>query len=190
MPGDVQTTRGELAEPKRFGELLRTSAKRHLESDELAEFETCFKRMPDLWKKVSLSLATARMVTDTQAVTKSLRVIQQANREGMKRELGDQQAPPLERLLIDHLALCWVRLQHVEQEYSWAVSKGMNVSLARFWEQRLSASQGRFLRACATLARIRRLAVPAAKQVNIAAAGGQQMNVVAEAKGNDSKDVL
>jgi hypothetical protein len=48
-----------------------------------------------------------------------------------------------------------------------------------YWEKRLSAAQRRYLRACETLARVRKLTLGTlALQVNIAAAGGQQVNMI------------
>jgi hypothetical protein len=50
--------------------------------------------------------------------------------------------------------------------------------LGMYWEKRLTAAQRRFTRACETLARVRKLSrnTPAL-QFNIAASGGQQVNV-------------
>jgi hypothetical protein len=48
-----------------------------------------------------------------------------------------------------------------------------------YWERRLTAAQGRYLRACESLARVRRLSRPGAPlQVNI---GGQQVNMAGPA---------
>ena len=50
------------------------------------------------------------------------------------------------------------------------------MTLGQYWEKRLSAVQGRYLRALTTLARIRKMGLPA-MQVNIATEGGQQVNI-------------
>ena len=53
--------------------------------------------------------------------------------------------------------------------------------------RRLSAAQRRFLRACESLARVRKLArTTPALQLNIAARGGQQVNVVTDQSESDS----
>ena len=88
--------------------------------------------------------------------------------------MGWEVAPPLERLLIEHVALCWLRVQCVEQRYAQIMAKSITLEQGRYWESRLSASQRRYLRATETLARVRKLRLPPV-QVNI---GEKQVNVV------------
>ena len=70
-------------------------------------------------------------------------------------------------------ALCWLRLQLIEQQYSGVQAGNMTLPQGDYWERRLSAAQRRYLRAVETLARVRRLRVPAL-QVNI---GEKQVNI-------------
>jgi hypothetical protein len=90
-----------------------------------------------------------------------------------RNELGYKEAPPLEKMLIDHLMLCWLRLQMAEHVYTGCTKEGGTLNQGLFWEKRLSAVQRRYLRAVETLARIRKLALPVL-QVNI---GDKQVNV-------------
>lgn len=100
-----------------------------------------------------------------------------ANYEGKRREIARPQDGPLEATLVEHVALCWLRLQMMEQRYTRATRESMSLALGDYWERKLSSAQRRYLRAAETLARIRRLALPvmqvnvAEKQVNIAGAG-------------------
>lgn len=83
-----------------------------------------------------------------------------------RRELGYDAAPALERPLIDLVLLCELRLGNIEQVYSvkWGTNGGgISSETARFWEQRLSAAQRRFLGAVETLARVRRVRVELAR---------------------------
>ncbi len=96
----------------------------------------------------------------------------------MRDGLGYQDAPELERGLIEHVVLCWLRVQKIEHGYTQFMAQASVVlSQADWWERRLTAAQVRYLRACEGLARVRRLTRPGpgALQVNI---GGQQVNVV------------
>jgi hypothetical protein len=96
----------------------------------------------------------------------------------LKKELGSEEAPLLEQLLIQQAALCWLKLNLVELSYSGTMKQSITLTLGIYWEKRLSAAQRRFTRACETLTRVRKLSrnTPAL-QVNIAAQGGQQVNV-------------
>ena len=81
----------------------------------------------------------------------------------------------LERLLVQQVVVAWMHLGYIEYQYT-AISTSQDVSIKRaeYWERRLSAAQRRYLRATETLARVRRLQLPAV-QVNI---GNQQVNQV------------
>ena len=82
---------------------------------------------------------------------------------------------PLEQLLVQQVTMCWLRLAHVEYHYS-AVSTQPSATARQltYWDKRLNAAQRRYLRAIETLARVRKLTLPAL-QINI---GEQQVNQV------------
>jgi len=95
----------------------------------------------------------------------------------IRNELGYQSAPMLEKLLIEQLVISWLRLYGTEISYSGIRSSGrLTLSQADYDERRLSAAQRRFLQACTTLARIRKMGGrrPELMQLNI---GAQQVNV-------------
>ncbi len=97
----------------------------------------------------------------------------------LKAELGGADAPPLEQLMIDHIATLHLRLISAEIAYTqFTVNASCPFREGDFWDARLSRNQIRYIRAIEALARIRKLSrnTPAL-QVNIAAHGGQQLNV-------------
>ena len=147
-------------------------------AEDVAAVEQLLKDTPGLWKEVSLAHIAAIVAIETESDRDDVRVAMKANYYGVRRELGVKDASPMERLLIDHVALCWFRLQTLEQRYSRMMSKSISLSQGQYWERRLNAAQQRYLRACETLARVRKLIrrTPVL-QVNIAAKGGQQVNV-------------
>ena len=99
---------------------------------------------------------------DQVALRESLNV----GRLAMRQDLGYEEASALDRLLIDQVVLCWLRLHYVEFHHT-------AISNRDHWERKLSATQRRYLRACETLARVRRLRLPS-MQINI---GEKQLNV-------------
>ncbi len=96
--------------------------------------------------------------------------------EAMRSDLGYASAPPLERLLIQQVTLCWLNLNLTEYRHVNVMKQSITLTLGIYWEKRLSAAQRRFTRACECLARVRRLSRRIPIQVNIAAHGGQQVN--------------
>jgi len=84
----------------------------------------------------------------------------------------------LEKLLIEQVALCWLRMYLTEMRYTNMMKEQVTLAQATQWEKRLTATQGMYLRAMEALARVRRLVKPSPVQVNIATQGGQQINQV------------
>jgi hypothetical protein len=83
--------------------------------------------------------------------------------------MGYDHSSHLERLLIDHIVLCWLRLYDTELRYEAALKEGMSLTLGTYWERKLSSNQHRYLRAVESLARMRKLMERTpALQVNIA----------------------
>jgi hypothetical protein len=90
-------------------------------------------------------------------------------REGM----GYQNSPVMEQLLIENIVTCWLRVQHCESNIAFMMGRDRSIAVLEFWERRLTSCQRRYLMACETLAKVRKLKLPAV-QVNI---GDKQVNV-------------
>jgi hypothetical protein len=104
----------------------------------------------------------------------------------LKKQLEYDAAPPLERLLIDHILTLRLRLIHAENAYNIRMVNEANATfkMGEYWDNLLSSAQARFIRAIEALARVRRLArnTPAL-QINIAHEGGKQVNVQGDVNG-------
>jgi hypothetical protein len=108
-----------------------------------------------------------------------------AEMDVLKKQLDFDAAPPLERLLIDHILTVRLRLIHAEHRYNeCVVNQPFTFQVAEFRDNLLSSTQARFIRAIEALARVRRLArnTPAL-QINIAHEGGKQVNVQGDVNG-------
>ncbi len=55
----------------------------------------------------------------------------------MKKDLGYDDAPMLEQLLIQQAALCWLKLNLVELSYSGTMKQSITLTLGMYWEKRL-----------------------------------------------------
>lgn len=134
-----------------------------------------------LWRTIGNVAATATQGTiDAWFSTALTREAVTRMVQDLKDQLGYAQSPALERILIDQVVLCWLRLHQQETAYTnRLVGKEYTYQTALFWEKRLSDSQRRYTRACESLARVRKLTrgLPPV-QINIAADGGKQVNVV------------
>ena len=83
---------------------------------------------------------------------------------------------PVERLLVDEVAICWLRRYQAECRYAQAQKDGMSLAQADHWQRRLAATQRRYLRSIETLVRVGKLLRSVTVQMNIAQ---QQLNIAA-----------
>jgi hypothetical protein len=143
----------------------------------VAQLHTYLDAMPDLCAALGdMSLHLQNRLIERFLPLRSAQMAVRKRAATMRTGLGYEGATQLEQLLIDHAVLCWLRLQDVESGYSLAMDRSLSLAQADYWDRHLAAAQRRYLRACETLARVRRLLHPTL-QVNIAAQGGQQVNV-------------
>src|SRR5688572_23259869 len=97
----------------------------------------------------------------------------------VRNEMGYHGAPIMEKLLIENIVTCWLRMQHYEQQLAFRMKGSYSLTILEFWERRLSVAQRRYLAACESLAKIRKMAIPAV-QFNI---GDKQINVAGNLQG-------
>jgi hypothetical protein len=124
----------------------------------------------DLAAQVELSLirnAAGNALAFKEAAIRKMR--------NLRADLAGPNATPVERLLAERIALCWLSVH--DAEIRFAQSKDLSWKQVEFWQRRIDASHRRYLSAIKTLATVRKLAVPAL-QVNIAR---KQVNVVGAA---------
>lgn len=91
----------------------------------------------------------------------------------IRNDFGYHDAPIMEQLLIENIVTAWLRVQFCETQLAFRMNGEQRMSVMEFWERRLSMAQRRYLAACETLAKIRKMSIPAV-QLNI---GDQQINV-------------
>ena len=122
---------------------------------------------PDLWRRAGdlANLAKAQIIdhaTKTKAVEASIK----HGLKTMKKDLGYEDASPLERLLIEQITLGWLHYHTTQWGHESTLHGGTSFRNAAYWERRLNGAHRRYLRAVETLARVRKMGP--AVQINIA----------------------
>ena len=155
--------------------IQRTDVAKPTKEDKAA-LARLLREQPAVWRAAGdvMEHTARKLINDAQgtyALTRSMATGWEQLQKDMARP-GDGE---LERLLIQQVVLSWMKLAYTEWHHRHYLTEGnTSIKVADFWERRLSAAQRRYLRATETLARIRRLQLPAV-QVNIAE---QQVNQV------------
>jgi hypothetical protein len=130
---------------------------------------------PELWQALDTMADRVRQawlqrLTGTDVVAQEILTRQL---QALQAELAGPAATPLERLLVERIALCWLQMQQADLTAAQMLTKFSPIQES--WvQQRQDRAQGRLLMAIKALAQVRKLLRPSATvQVTIA----QQVNV-------------
>jgi hypothetical protein len=166
-----------LTESEWFAQTCATMLSPDASPEARAEYQRLLRLRPDTskagdlaWRAQQAALAPYKALPMLQAdVTHRLKL--------MRAELAGASPSPLELLIID-VILCSYQ-DHFESQtlYRQQQAKGLSLHALEQWERILTQKEARYLRAIATLARVRRLLKLPGAQVNINLPGGQQVNM-------------
>jgi hypothetical protein len=168
---------------KEMDALIARTNKEKPDAKAMQELRASMKKHPEIWRDLydlgaQTTQAIIEMVNGTGLVLESIRHDVRALRE----EMGDKNATPLEKGLIEAVIQAWLIHQTTQHAYARGMRGSLTIKQGDYWERKLTMTQRRYLRACETLARVRRLLIPplqvnvARKQVNVA---GAQVNLSA-----------
>ncbi|MFN7948465.1 MAG: hypothetical protein U0Z53_24145 [Blastocatellia bacterium] len=167
---------------KSFKKLIKKTNTHSAPDSDLKKLREMLKEHPELYQEIGdLASSTAYKLVDSSRATDAFKLVLLHDRRIRMKELGYEQASPLEKMIIEQVMLCWMRHNLVEYSFYDKMSKPHTLEQSLGWEKQMTISQQRFTRACESLARIRKLARNApGLQVNIATGGGQQVNLAGE----------
>ncbi len=166
---------------KDFSEIFNRANKTNARPADVEKLKKLLKDNADLelWRSVSgLSGAAEIMLLAHDSLSPALREVWRLRANNLRQELGYKDAPEIERLLISHAVLCWLRLNLLEIFNGQILNQSVTLEKAMFWEKRMMLAQRRFTRAVETLMKVRMLtaatrliesrteAASAAKRVN------------------------
>ena len=134
--------------------------------------------VPSLWEKVSGLGETAErawieMLAGTGPNGAFTREATRRELGRLRREVAGETPSPVERLLAERVALCWLHATHADTQYAQRLADGMSFRESEFHQRRCERANRQLLRSIQTLATVRRLLRPVV-QVNVAE---QQINV-------------
>lgn len=164
---------GELVE---FADLIKKVDRASPSHEDIRTLEEAMRDVPELAERLGNLMALVQSELIQKIVSGRSSQVAIAEKLNQQRvEFGYDESPIWERLIIDNILNCWLRLLWVEYQLGSFMGKpSVRFKEIQHWEQRLNAAQRRFLRACTSLARIRKMDLPPL-QINIAQ---QQVNQV------------
>lgn len=76
--------------------------------------------------------------------------------EEKRESFGYQTATIFERMLIDQVILCHLRLSNLEMIHTSKLNENHSTETGLYWDKRLNSAQRRFTKACETLAKVQK----------------------------------
>jgi hypothetical protein len=151
-----------------FFKLVGVTNKEKPKQEDVEKLRHFLKEHPELSEAIGNAVrVTGRGLIARRKLTDAVRLSVEAYCELQRERLGYTTATQMERMLIDHIIVCWLWLQEVE---SWAtVTLDRTMAQANYWERIYNEAQRRYLRAIESLARVRKVMERSPSlQVNIA----------------------
>jgi len=135
------------------------------------------REVPRLWESLAVlpshaQRAWADLFAGRGADAEFARRVVEQDIARKRREVAGENPSPLEALLAERVALCWVAAQQADAQYARKLAEGMSFRDGEYFARRCEQANRQLLRAVTTLATVRRLLAPV--QVNI---GQNQINL-------------
>ena len=154
MPADDNSSGGTVAIPsKEVVQLYRKLGKQKNPSEaEVDRLRSLVVATRTAWPLATRTMASIRQALIEKVSHGPARAGLLAEVDIQAKQLGYDSAPPLERLLIDQLLTARLRLLYAELQYSHrVVNQPITFREGEYWDNLLSSTQARFLRAIEAL---------------------------------------
>lgn len=164
---------------KNLAELMSRVSTDNPSPKDITTIQELLKTESTLWRSAGdVVQYAADNIIDRLSSTPLIKESIKAGHKQVKDALGYKKAGTLEKLLIENVAMCWLRWNEIEYRYTAVTAESIPIARADYWERKLNAANRRFLRALETLARVRKLTQPSNRiQLNIAKEGSHQLNM-------------
>lgn len=124
--------------------------------EDMKEFRALIREKPREYAQIGAMLLDARQMylNSMSGIERECVPLRLAE---IEKELSMPGDGAMEKLLISHVVLCFLRLMMIERQYTGVMAESISLTLGVYWEKRLSMAQKRFTRASENLMRVRKL---------------------------------
>ncbi|MCD9187266.1 MAG: hypothetical protein LUM44_12600 [Pyrinomonadaceae bacterium] len=141
---------------ERYESLIKNTDKENPKPEHLAELKRYLDKNSALVRANEMSEIAFNTVI--KAISKSALMQELTRRQiSEKRDsFGYKDSSLIEKMLIDQVILCHLRLNFVETIYTGKLEDRHSLEHGIYWDKRLNSAQKRFMNACETLSKIRK----------------------------------
>lgn len=160
----------------KFEQLVLSTNTTNPEPKNVQSLQAMLQEHPELIEYVGeLSTQSRNILLYGSHMTPPAQAIAHAEIDQLSTKLGYETASPLERLIIDQILTCHIRLYLWEYFYHNKIISPKYLENIEKFEKLVNSSQRQLFRSIETLTRVRKLGINI--QVNIANLGDQQVNI-------------
>lgn len=149
----------EIAVIEKDRSLLEATNKANPSEEDKRQLREYLKENPHIWQ--SLADLSGKVQNDLlESLAQNSYFGQESYRQklaAMRDNLGWATASELEKILIEQVCLNWLRLNFIEIVHREKTKESHTIEWGNYWDRTLSAAQKRHLRACESLAKVRKL---------------------------------
>ena len=119
--------------------LIDKADKGKLSAQDLDQWKQYLGEIEDLWRVVGdvAEMSITRLVREAFPKDKLVTASTEAGMEAIKKDLGYETAPQLEKMLIDQICYCWLAHSVSENRYSAVVTGSTTLAQGDHWERRM-----------------------------------------------------
>lgn len=156
---EMTTNKTKTAEVSKYSDgFLQRVNKPDASQEDVARLKKMLVEMPMMASLAgNLADRTQRKMIDDLSSVPLIKESTKVYIEQMKEELGWQDSPMLERLLIETIVSCWLQYHNAAIQFSFATSRSHSIKEGEYLDERVSLAHKRFLKSIESLAKVRKL---------------------------------
>lgn len=139
--------------------VIQATNKEKPKPEDVEALNKLFDESPHIWQQVgNLAIRVRERIIEMQCGESHL--ITEATKRKvaeMRDELGWQNSSRLEKIIIEQVCMNWLRLNHLELVHEQKTRESHTLAVGEHWDKLLTQAQKRYLRACESLAKVRKL---------------------------------
>lgn len=139
--------------------IFQATNKQNPKPEDVKELSKLFDENPHIWQQVgNLAARVKDSIIEMQCGQNHL-IIEATKRNvaKMRDQLGWENSSQLEKIIIEQVCLNWLRLNSLELIHEQKTREPHTFAAGDHWDKLLTQAQKRYLRACESLAKVRKL---------------------------------
>ena len=139
--------------------IFEATNKENPKPEDVEALKKVFEESPYIWQQVG-NLAARVKDSIISAQCDNSHILIEATKKkvaDLRDNLGWKSSSQLEKIIIEQVCLNWLRLNSLELTHENKLRESHTLAVGEHWDKLLSQAQKRYLRACESLAKVRKL---------------------------------